>query len=467
MIKQIRSKLSVKVFLITSLLMALCCTITYLCIIRFAPYIYSHELSEMEELPYEISKELSHCFMEEGWFFIQDVSNVLASLSEDEFVFHIFEGDGKEVSLPYLDTFTGDRIENYENVDTSERYHFRFVDGTEDYTVLIAKNTNKESQITQALQKTVPILGVVIFAVSVIAAFFYTWYMTRPIKKISKVSKRMADMDFSGRFPTRRIDEIGVLSDSLNHLSSSLVTALSELQDANQKLQADIDKERQLDRQRLEFFSAASHELKTPITIIKGQLHGMLCGVGRYKDRETYLAESLAVTNTLEEMVQELLTVYRLETPGYACNRSDVDFERLVLDRLTAHEDLFAQNEVSIQPSLTPMIFLHGDVQLLQRVIDNLLCNAAIYSPAGSDIFFKLYQEQGRVYFSVENTGVHIPEETIPKLFEAFYRVEQSRNRETGGSGLGLYIVKTILDLHGANMQIANTNRGVIATIQF
>ncbi len=112
-----------------------------------------------------------------------------------------------------------------------------------------------------------------------------------------------------------RTDEVRVLSHSLNDLSKKLAAALSELQEANQKLQADSDRERQLERQRVEFFASASHELKTPITIIKGQLQGMLYQVGRYKDRETYLSEFLEVTDTLEKMVQDLLTISRLDTP--------------------------------------------------------------------------------------------------------------------------------------------------------
>ena len=244
-------------------------------------------------------------------------------------------------------------------------------------------------------------------------------------------------------------------------------TALSELREANQKLQADIDMERQLERQRVEFFSAASHELKTPITIIKGQLQGMLYQVGRYKDRETYLAQSLEVTDNLEKMVQELLTISRLDTPGYAFNPSNIYFDKLIQNRLTANEDLFMQRELTVEKDISPEVCISGDLQLLQKVVDNLLGNAAAYSPAGERITVKAWQANEKAHLTIENTGVHIPDEDIPKLFEAFYRVEQSRNRQTGGTGLGLYIVKTILDLHGAAIIIENTAQGVMVSVQF
>ena len=467
MIRKIKSKLSVKVFLITSMLMVACCSVTYLCIAHFAPYIYSHDLAEVEELADMLSEELSHIPKEEVQYFIQGYNDILTKQYDDEFAFHLFQNSGNEIALSDLNEFTGNKIDDYKSTDTTREYEISFADSTEAYILLLAKNTNKESQVVLALQKTLPILSVAILLVSVIAAFFYTWYMTKPIKKISKLSKQMADMDFSGLCPTNRTDEIGVLSHSLNDLSKKLAAALSELQEANQKLQADIDMERRLEKQRVEFFAAASHELKTPITIIKGQLQGMLYQVGRYKDRETYLAQSLEITDTLGKMVQELLTISRLDTPGYICKKSNLNLGNLIIDRITAFEDLFMQKDLTASQSISPEIYILGDMQLLQKALDNLLGNAAAYSGAGNQILIKLWKETETTTLTIENTGAHIPDEAISKLFEPFYRVDQSRNRQTGGTGLGLYIVKTILDLHGAKIEITNTIQGVIVSVQF
>ena len=467
MIKKIKSKLSIKVFLITLILMVVCCSVTYLCISHFAPYIYSHDLAEVEELADMLSEELSHIPKEEVQYFIQGYNDILTRQYDNEFAFHLFQNSGKEIALPDINKFTGNKIDDYKSTDTTGEYEISFADSTETYILLLAKNTNKESQVVLALQKTLPILSVTILLVSVIAAFFYTWYMTKPIKKISKLSKQMADMNFSGLCPTNRTDEIGVLSHSLNDLSKKLAAALSDLQEANQKLQADIDMERRLEKQRVEFFAAASHELKTPITIIKGQLQGMLYQVGRYKDRETYLAQSLEITDTLGKMVQELLTISRLDTPGYTCKKSNLNLSNLIIDRITAFEDLFMQKDLTASQSISPEIYILGDMQLLQKALDNLLGNAAAYSGAGNQVLIKLWKETETTTLTIENTGAHIPDEAISKLFEPFYRVDQSRNRQTGGTGLGLYIVKTILDLHGAKIEIANTIQGVIVSVQF
>lgn len=468
LIKRIRSRLAIKVFILTAILLTTCCGITYLCIVRFAPYVYTHKPEDIADPLMELQFTLPELTQDEFPYFMQYWSDSLVEYTEDEFACHIFQSSGEELALPDLKTATGKRIEDYEDLERTANYEFGFRDGTETYIMFIAPNTDKESQVVEALQKSLPILSMIVVSISVIAAFFYAWYMTKPIKEVSAISEKMANMDFSSPCPVSRTDEIGILSGSLNELSRRLSTTLSELQEANRKLQADIDMERQLERQRVEFFSAASHELKTPITIIKGQLQGMLCQVGRYKDRETYLAQALEVTNKLEEMVQELLTISRLDTPGYICNKGRVDFSALVNASLKTHEDLFVQKELSVEKVILPeKVYLWGDVQLLQKVIDNLLSNAIAYSPVGNQIFLKLWQVEERAILTLENTGVHIPNEDIPKLFEAFYRVERSRNRQTGGSGLGLYIVKTILDLHGAQIKIENSERGVIAKIQF
>ena len=463
MIKKIKSKLAVKVFIISALLIAFCCGITYFFILHFAPYIYSYAPSDVEWLADELAQELSMTDKGETAIYFSIANNTLTGDYNNEYLFHLFNSAGEEVGLTDTDTATGKQISDYSPNDTSAHYTVSFIGETHSYTLLLAKNTDKESQVVEALHKALPALVIVIVIVSVLVAVFYAWYITAPIKKISKMSRRMANMDFNNFCPVERTDEIGVLANSLNSLSSNLSAALMELKEANQKLQVDIDKEKELELRRMEFFSAASHELKTPITIIKGQLQGMLCGVGRYKDRETYLAQSLEVTNSLEKMVQELLTVSRIEAPQYSCVKTHFDFTQFLRQRLAAFDDLFVQKELSVAINLLPDIYIDGDMGLLQKVVDNLLGNAATYSPPGNSVRVNLRQAEEKVYLTIENTGVHIPEDDISKLFEPFYRVEQSRNRQTGGSGLGLYIV----NLHNAEISVQNTDDGVAIKVIF
>ena len=467
MIRKIKSLLSVKVFLLTLLLITMCCFTTYSFILQAAPKNYKYDIEDVDlELSF-LPNELSRTEKEYAYIWLESISDLIEEQYENEFELHFFQSDGQEVSLHDIKQLVGRQITDYDKVEKTNAYTASFADSDLLYTLLVTRNTAKHTRTEEAIQRTLPVLCLVVLLGSIISAFFYSWYITAPIKKVSKLSKQMADMDFSGFCSAGRTDEIGVLSDSLNTLSRKLETTLSELQKANQKLQADIDMERRLEKQRVEFFAAASHELKTPITIIKGQLQGMLYQVGRYKDRETYLAQSLEVTDTLERMVQELLTISRLENPGYTCKQCKFNLSALINDRVTTFEDLFMKKNLTVEQSISPEVYILGDIQLLQKVLDNLLGNAAAYSEAGNQIFVSLWKENEKANLTVENTGTHIPDEAIPKLFEAFYRVDQSRNRQTGGTGLGLYIVKTILDLHGAKIEIDNTAKGVIVSVQF
>lgn len=467
MIRKIRSKLSVKIFLLTACLLAGCCGLTCACILRLAPYVYRHDVSEIEFLVEELAMMLSNIPDEELVYVLGDMGEILEQQAEGEYVFRIFNDAGEEVSGTNPETVTGKALRDFADVDQSGKYTVLTGDGTKNYTLLATKNTEKESQVVGALKKALPVLYGVIFAVSVTAAFFYAQYVTRPIRRVSAVSRRMAELDFSGLCAVGRTDEIGVLSDSLNELSGRLSETLGQLREANEKLAADIDMERELERQRLAFFSAASHELKTPITIIKGQLEGMLYQVGRYRDRDCYLKQSLEVTGTLEKMVQELLMISRLDAPGYACEKACFSLDGLLDERLDMSEELFVQRELVLEREIARGIDLSGDRRLMEKVFDSLLSNAALYSPAGNRVYVRLWRGAKGVCLSVENTGISIPDEELPRLFEAFYRVDASRSRETGGSGLGLYIVKTILDLHDARIELANTAQGVAALVWF
>lgn len=465
--KKMKSRLSVKVFLLTLLLIMLCCFITYRFILQAAPENYQYDMEEAElELSF-LPDELSRVEKEYAYLWLESASELMDELYDNEFELHFFQADGQEVSLHDISQLTGGQITDFDKREKTQAYTVSFADSDSLYMLLLTRNVEKHTQTEEAIQRTLPVLCIVVLLGSVISAFFYSWYLTAPIKKVSKLSKQMADMDFSGFCSVGRTDEIGVLSDSLHILSRKLETTLSELQEANLKLQADIDMERRLEKQRVEFFSAASHELKTPITIIKGQLQGMLYQVGRYKDRETYLAQSLAVADSLEKMVQELLTISRLNMPEYTCSKRNFDFSDFVNDRLLAYEDFFMQKDLSVRKLISSKVYILGDIRLLQKVLDNLFGNAAAYAEAGNQIIVRLWKENEKVSLTIENTGAHIPEEAIPKLFEPFYKVDQSRNRQTGGTGLGLYIVKTILDLHGAKVEIANTAQGVIVSVQF
>lgn len=342
-----------------------------------------------------------------------------------------------------------------------------FRDRAEPYEMIISPHTRAVNQAVQALKQVAPWLLLAMLLFSAACAFFYSRYLARPIVRLSGIAQRMAGLDFGWQCQEQRRDEIGVLGRSLDHMAQQLSGALTELKQANDALRGEMEQERELERQRLAFFSAASHELKTPITILKGQLTGMLDGVDVYRDRDKYLARSLQVTGRMETLVQEILTISRMESGAVASKLAPLDLSELVRQQLELDRALFAQRQMRVQARLTPALTLRADAVMLAKAVENVLSNAAAYSPDGASIRVQTRLAGGHAILTIENTGVQIGDAALPHLFEAFYREEQSRNRKSGGSGLGLYLVRMILDQHGADYHIENIPDGVRFTARF
>lgn len=332
---------------------------------------------------------------------------------------------------------------------------------------MISASLEQTNQTIEALGQVAPWLMGIMFLFSLLCALFYSRYMTKPIVRLSDISKRMAELDFTWACEEKREDEIGVLGRSLNELSQRLTAALTDLQSANAALKKDIERERETERQRLAFFAAVSHELKTPVTILKGQLSGMLEGIDVYRDRDKYLSRSLQVTGRMEGLVQEILTVSRMESGGMEICRQKVDLGIMIQEQMALAADLAEQKRMETTLDLESGVTISADPALLKKAVDNLLSNAVFYAPEGALLSVRLYREAGASVLQVENSGSHIPDEALPHVFEAFYRVDGSRSRRTGGSGLGLYIVDMVLKRHGAKYKIENTDTGVCFSISF
>ncbi len=358
-------------------------------------------------------------------------------------------------------------VTSYSVESSSLSYPFEFPDREGEYTLCVIPRIYGSNQVLSALGKVLPWLLLVILAFSLLCAWGYSRWITRPILRISAISRKMAELDFTWTCSETRGDEIGQLGSSLDALSLRLSSALSELREANAALQADIDRERELEGQRTAFFSAASHELKTPITILKGQLAGMLAGVDVYRDRDKYLAKSLAVTGRMEELVREILAVSHMEQADFVLKEGPVDLSALIEGQAALLADLTGQRDQTLEVSVAAGLSCTGDAALLERAAANLLNNASTHSPPGAKVSVTLAQGSSGPVLTVENTQAAIPEEDLPHLFDAFFRVDPSRSRTTGGSGLGLYLVKLILDRHGAVCKIKNTPEGVASVVEF
>lgn len=467
LINKIRSSLLAKVFIVTSIMLLCISLLVFGLLAWLMPQTYSNKLNDFldEQVQGFISELEKVSFSESGGLFDQFSQNMEINS------IRLYNENGVLISLPSEQTYNeygevsialSSEDDYGENSPVlSNHYYFSFADSEERYMLIVYGKAGQIAELQQSFLRVFPLLVFVIFITSLIISWIYSKMITKPVLEISRVSEKMSDLFLDWQVNEQRTDELGVLAKSLNMLSQNLQTALTDLKKANAELEADIEREKALEQAQIEFFSAASHELKTPITIIKGQLEGMLLGIGAYKDREKYLLRSLGVTQTLEAMVHELLTISRLQTSDSNFRTEKFDCIPLIRKYLSDTEDLIVNKQLQVSADFHIPIIINANKILMEKVFSNLIGNAIKYSPLKAVIRITVQKQQSNYLFSVENNGTYIPEEAIPKLFEAFYRVDISRSRQTGGSGLGLYIVQKILQQHNSCCNVRNTTGGV------
>lgn len=295
----------------------------------------------------------------------------------------------------------------------------------------------------------------------IILALIYSNMIAKPLVKISKSAAIMAKLDFSYKCPVNSNDEIGSVARSLNFLSDNLERALNSLKEANAKLEEDIEKERNLEKMRKEFVAAVSHELKTPITLIDGYASALKDNIFEEKEKDFYLDIITDEAKKMGGLVSDMLDLSHLESGIFKLNRDEFnisDLLRLTLKKYGAPMD---EKHIRLETELLDDVNVYGDWMRLEQVMTNFITNAIKNVNEDGTIYVRMVKLNDSVSIEVENTGSKIPEEDIPKLWDRFYKIDKSRQRKLGGTGIGLSIVKNILLLHGYSYGVCNTERGV------
>ena len=451
MVKKIKSSLSAKSFLFIALLLVLCGLLIYSSVVLFLPNSYTIVASD------RINQELRDLAATLSETNFTQADDVLATFCRDNRASVLLTGWGERLLIGYVDKGldSGDVFTTTLNVT--------FADRPVSYTLTVSAPISAGHELTMAFGELLPVLLVIVLVISALGAFICSRILVRPVLEISRISQRMAELDMSWSCDVKSSDELGVLAESLNTMARRLDAAMSSLEDANRQLRADMEQMAAMSKQRRDFFAAASHELKTPITIIKGQIEGMLMGIGRYKDVQGILPETMHEVERMEQLVAEILEITRLEMDGLAGHTGPVDFSSLTRKVVQELMPLAEERAMELEAEIPDGVTVTGAEPLLERAVHNIITNALRHSPAGERAVVVL--RPGRL--TVRNSGVNIPEDELKVLFTPFARVEKSRNKASGGSGLGLYLVKTIIDLHGFTCSIDNDGDGVIFTVEW
>lgn len=306
------------------------------------------------------------------------------------------------------------------------------------------------------------IIGGIVIVLGTVFMFLISRTFTKPILELADISDKMASLDFEARYSGRRKDEIGVLGNSMNILSEKLETTVTELKEANLELERDIANKVQIDELRKEFLSNVSHELKTPIALIQGYAEGLQDNINDDAESRNFYCEVIIdEARKMNNMVKKLLSLNEIEFGSGKLDMSRFDIVELVRNVAESVDILAKSKNVKVVFEECEPVFVWADESMIEEVVTNYLSNALNHVSELNVIDISFSRNSDKIRVSVFNTGSIIPEEDINNIWDKFYKVDKARTREYGGSGIGLSIVKAIMDLHNEQYGVKNHTAGV------
>ena len=288
--------------------------------------------------------------------------------------------------------------------------------------------------------------------------------MTAPIRELSELSERMSRLDFDVRYTGKEHNEIGTLGININQMSDALERTISELKTANNELRRDIAVKEELEAQRKEFLSNVSHELKTPIALIQGYAEGLQEGIDEDAEgRAYYCGVIIDEADKMNRMVKQLMTLDQLESGQNVTTLERFDIVALVSNYVQSADILVRQHDAEVSVERRGPLYVWGDEFKVEEVVMNYFTNALNHLDEKKQIEIRFLEDEERqvVRVTVFNTGAPIPEECLPRLWEKFYKVDKARTREYGGSGVGLSIVRAVMNTMHQGYGVNNYDNGV------
>ncbi|MCD8038643.1 MAG: HAMP domain-containing histidine kinase [Lachnospiraceae bacterium] len=309
-------------------------------------------------------------------------------------------------------------------------------------------------------------VGIVGIIISVFLVWIVTSKVTKPIMELKDISAKMTQLDFETKYNGHSGNELDLLGEHMNELSKALEKTISEIKTANNELQRDIEKKEQVDEMSKEFLSNVSHELKTPIALIQGYAEGLKEGINDdAESREFYCEVIMDEAGKMNTMVKKLMDLNQLEFGNDVVVMERFDIVALIGNFLTSAEILIEQNGIMLKHEQHEPIYVWADEFKTEEVVRNFFSNAMNHANGDKiiEIKYRMIEMDGtnKVRVSVFNTGEPIPEESLPHIWEKFYKVDKARTREYGGSGVGLSIVKAIMESMNEQYGVINYTNGV------
>lgn len=307
-------------------------------------------------------------------------------------------------------------------------------------------------------------VGIIAIVIGSVVILYIARRITEPIMRLYLISDDMKKLNFEAKYESKGYyhSEIDALGSNMNEVSETLEKTIKELKNANISLKQDIAQKEEIDEMRKEFLSNVSHELKTPIALIQGYAEGLKEGINDDEESRNFYCEVIMdEASKMNIMVKKLLTLNQLEFGNESANMERFDIVDMITNYLKSAELLAKQKDVTLKFEEYDPIFVWGDEFKIEEVLMNYYSNALNHIDGEKIIEVKLVQKDNHVRVSVFNTGKPIPEDSIGHIWEKFYKVDKARTREYGGSGVGLSIVKAIMEGMHQDYGVINYDNGV------
>ena len=312
------------------------------------------------------------------------------------------------------------------------------------------------------------IIGIATIVLGAVAITFITERFTKPIEELNDIANEMSNLNFKRKYRINDSeDEIDELGKSINTLSDKLEETINQLKVNNTELEKDIEEKSKIDEMRKQFISDVSHELKTPIALIQGYAEGLVENVNTDEENRKFYSEViLDEANKMDKLVKRLLELMKLEYEDRKFNDAKFDIVELINEVVKNSKVVLKENNIEVEFKENAPIYVYADDFYIEQVVTNYFTNAIknISEVNGNKkikIAIKKGKEQGKLRITVFNTGKNIDQENINRIWTRFYKVDESRNRSKGGTGIGLALVKAIMTKYKSQYGVINKKDGV------
>ena len=367
-------------------------------------------------------------------------------------------------------------IENIKTISTSDSYSIYsqknimygsdYIDlygkTSAGYTIFLRTNYASIEESATIANRFLLYVGIIIITLGSVGMYYLSRRFTKPILELSEISEKMSEMNFDVKYKVTTNDEIATLGQSMNRLAENLEKNIKELKMANNELALDNERKTAVDEMRKEFLSNVTHELKTPIALIQGYAEGLVDDVNDDPEGRKYYADVIVdEAKKMNVMVKKLLSLNQLEFGKAQIDLERFDIVAVIKSVLRASEIMISQKGIKVIFEEKNPIYVWADEYMMEEVITNYVSNAINHIDGKKIIEIKLIKYSEVLRVAVYNTGELIPEESLDKVWVKFYKVDKARTREYGGSGIGLSIVKAIMEAHNKKYGVANHENGV------